>query len=195
LAAGLTALVLAVPNDALVEEAGEALVVPGADQSAGPARQGGVGFEFRRKLATVDNPYCDIRTYVLPDFPEQASSTRTDDDRSVIVVDASMLKFDRPYAHFLLAHECCHHTLGHTRLTTQRSGGLGALPLFATAVEEHGTRRRCMRRTHAEAHQGARGAIERARVRMQEHGDALTGAYYPTGNERAGNIVRKAEEN
>jgi hypothetical protein len=39
------------------------------------------------------------------------------------------------------------------------------------------------------------GAIERARVRMQEHGDAPTGAYYPTGNERAGNIVRKAEEN
>jgi hypothetical protein len=38
----------------------EPLVVPGADQTAGPARRTGVGFEFRRRLSTVDNPYCDI---------------------------------------------------------------------------------------------------------------------------------------
>ncbi|GEM_PF-5240065 len=76
------------PIVALAEE--EALVVPGADQSAGPARRTGVGFEFRRKLAVVDNPYCDIRTYILPHFPQQASSTRTDDDRAVIVIDALM---------------------------------------------------------------------------------------------------------
>lgn len=37
-------------------------------------------------------------------------------------------------------------------------------------------------------------AIERARVRMQEFGDNQTGAYYPTGNERANNIARKALE-
>jgi hypothetical protein len=194
LAAGLTALVLAVPNDALVEEAGEALVVPGADQSAGPARQGGVGFEFRRKLATVDNPYCDIRTYVLPDFPEQASSTRTDDDRSVIVVDASMLKFDRPYAHFLLAHECCHHTpatRGSPRSVPAVSAPFHYLrPLLKNMeLDADACAVRMLKLTKEP------GAIERARVRMQEHGDAPTGAYYPTGNERAGNIVRKAEEN
>jgi hypothetical protein len=128
MAAALTALVMTAPDIALVEEAGGALVVPGADQLAGPARRTGVGFEFRRKLAIVDNPYCDIRTYILPRFPEQASSTQTADDRSVIVIDASTLKFDRPYAYFLLAHECCHHTLGHTRLTTERSGRLGLQP-------------------------------------------------------------------
>ncbi|MHA1133584.1 MAG: hypothetical protein ACTSRM_04795 [Alphaproteobacteria bacterium] len=33
-------------------------------------------------------------------------------------------------------------------------------------------------------------AIERARVRMQEFGDNQTGAYYPTGNERANNIAQ-----
>jgi hypothetical protein len=47
--------------------------VPGANQSIGPARKSGGGIEFRRKLSSVDNPYCDIRTYVLPDLPEQAS--------------------------------------------------------------------------------------------------------------------------
>lgn len=196
LAAALSVLLLVAPGTALAEEAGEALAVPGADQSARPARRTGVGFEFRRKLATLDNPYCDIRTYILPDFPEQASSTQTADDRSVIVIDASILKFDRPYAHFLLAHECCHHTLGHTRLTTQRSRGLGVQPFYYLRpllknmeLDADACAVRMLKLTKEP------GAIERARVRMQEHGDAPTGAYYPTGNERAGNIVREAEEN
>ena len=182
------------PVVALAEEE-EALVVPGADQSAGPARRTGVGFEFRRKLAVVDNPYCDIRTYILPHFPQQASSTRTDDDRAVIVIDASMLKSDRTYAHFLMAHECCHHTLGHTRLTTQRATGTGVQPFYylrpllknmeldADACAVH------MLKLTKEPE-----SIERARVRMQEFGDNQTGAYYPTGNERANNIARKALE-
>ncbi len=108
----------------------DGLVVPDTDQTVAPARKTGGGFEFRRKLSSVDNPYCDIVTYVLPDFPEQASSTRTADDRSVIVIDASALKSDPAYAHFLMAHECCHHTLGHTRLTQQRFGGVGVQPFY-----------------------------------------------------------------
>ena len=105
---------------------------PDADQVIGPARQAGGGFEFRRRLSSIDNPYCAIVTYVLPDFPEQASSTQDADDRSVIVIDASTLKMERAYSRFLMAHECCHHTLGHTRLTSQRFGQLGPQP-FSTS--------------------------------------------------------------
>jgi len=169
------------------------LVVPGADQSVSPARKAGGGFEFRRKLSSVDNPYCDITTYVLPDLPEQASSTETADDRPVIVIDASMLKSDPAYAHFLMAHECCHHTLGHTRLTQQRFGGVGVQPFYylrpllknmeldADACAVH-----MLMLTHEP------DAVERARVRMREFGDRQTGAYYPTGIERADNIAHAA---
>jgi hypothetical protein len=171
----------------------DGLVVPGADQSVSPARKTGGGFEFRRKLSSVDNPYCDIATYVLPDLPEQASSTETADDRPVIVIDASMLKSDPAYAHFLMAHECCHHTLGHTRLTQQRFGGVGVQPFYylrpllknmeldADACAVH-----MLMLTHEP------DAVERARVRMREFGDQQTGAYYPTGIERADNIAHAA---
>jgi hypothetical protein len=173
----------------------EGLVVPGADQSVSPARKAGGGFEFRRKLSSVDNPYCDITTYVLPDLPEQASSTETADDRPVIVIDASMLKSDPAYAHFLMAHECCHHTLGHTRLTQRRLGGVGVQPFYylrpllknmeldADACAVH-----MLILTHEP------DAIARARTRMREFGDQQTGAYYPTGIERADNIARTAAE-
>jgi hypothetical protein len=43
----------------------------------------------------------------------------------VIASLASKLKSDPAYAHFLMAHACCHHTLGHTRLTKQRLGAVG----------------------------------------------------------------------
>jgi len=173
----------------------EGLLVPGADQTVGPARKTGGGFEFRRKLCSVDNPYCDISTYVLPDFPEQASSTRTADDRSVILIDASTLKSDSAYAHFLMAHECCHHTLGHTRLTQQRFGGVGVQPFYYLRpllknmeLDADGCAVRMLTLNREPE------AIERARTRMLEFGDRQTGAYYPTGIERADNIAHAADE-
>jgi hypothetical protein len=174
----------------------EELPVPGAGQTVSPARKTGGGFEFRRKLSSVDNPYCDIATYVLPDFPRQASSTRTANDRSVIVIDASILKSDPAYGHFLMAHECCHHTLGHTRLTTRRFGGVGVQPFYYL--------RPLLRNMELDAEACAvrmlkltkePGAIERGRLRMFEFGDERTGPYYPTGIERADNIARTATEN
>jgi hypothetical protein len=167
----------------------------GAGQSVGPARKTGVGFEFRRKLASIDNPYCAIVTYVLPDFPKQASSANTADDRSVIVIDASTLKSDRAYSHFLLAHECCHHTLGHTRLTSQRSGGVGPQPFYYLQpllknmeLDADACAIRMLKLTKEP------DAIERARTKMLEFGNLQTGAYYPTGVQRAGNIVRSAAQ-
>ena len=101
-----------------------------SDEVASAPRRAGGGFEFRRKLSTVDNPYCAITTYVVGDFPEQATSTTDAAGRPVIVVDASMLANDRAYSHFLMAHECCHHTLGHVRRFYDGMGQLGPQPFY-----------------------------------------------------------------
>jgi hypothetical protein len=158
------------------------------------SRVGG-GFEFRRRLASVENPYCEILTYVLPDFDEQASSTTDTQDRAVIVIDAATLKNDLPYAHFLMAHECCHHTLGHVRLTSERLGQLGPQPFYYIKpllknmeLDADACAVRMLELTKEP------DAVEEARQKMLAFGANPTGAYYPTGIERADNIARTAAE-
>ena len=73
----------AVHNAARAED----MLNSGGDSQFGPQRQDG-GFEFRRHLPTIDNPYCDVTTYILPQFDEQASSTMDARDQPVIVIDA-----------------------------------------------------------------------------------------------------------
>ena len=120
----------AVHNEARAED----LLNSGGDAGLGPQRQGG-GFEFRRHLPTIDNPYCEITTYILPQFDEQASSTMDAGNRPVIVIDASMVKQSLPYAHFLMAHECCHHTLGHVQRYQEEFGHVGPQPFFYIAPQ------------------------------------------------------------
>src|SRR5262245_10252599 len=64
-------------------------------------------------LPQIDNPFCDITTYVLPELPEQAMSTIDADGKPVIVVSAMTMAEAPAYSQFLMAHECSHHTLGH----------------------------------------------------------------------------------
>ncbi|MGA9604776.1 MAG: hypothetical protein WBQ82_11745, partial [Methyloceanibacter sp.] len=78
LAAVLFALVIGGAAGARAED----LFSNGGDALIGPQRHGG-GFEFRRRLSSIDNPYCEIATYVLPEFPEQASSTVDVEDNPV----------------------------------------------------------------------------------------------------------------
>lgn len=163
--------------------------------SPDPTRKGDAGFEFRGRLASIDNPYCPIVTYVLRDFPEQASSTQDANDRPVIVIDASALRTDRAYGHFLMAHECCHHSLGHTRRASQRLGQLGPQPFYylkpllkGMELEADGCAVRMLKRSNAF------DAIDSARRKMLEFGAEQTGAYYPTGIERADNISQIAAE-
>jgi hypothetical protein len=166
-----------------------------SDEVASAPRRAGGGFEFRRKLSTVDNPYCAITTYVVGDFPEQATSTTDAAGRPVIVVDASMLANDRAYSHFLMAHECCHHILGHVRLTSGKLGHLGPQPFYylqpllkGMELDADGCAARMLNFTKEP------DAIEAARAKMLAFGNAPTGAYYPTGVERADNITHAATE-
>jgi hypothetical protein len=181
----------AVHNAARAED----MLNSGGDSQFRPQRQAG-GFEFRRHLPTIDNPYCDVTTYILPQFDEQASSTMDARDQPVIVIDASMLMQSLPYAHFLMAHECCHHTLGHVRLTSESLGQLGPQPfyyirpLLKTMELDADTCAVKMLKQTKEP-----DAIEVAREAMLQFGNMPTGAYYPTGVERAENIAHVAAGN
>lgn len=181
----------AVHNAARAED----MLNSGGDLQFRPQRQAG-GFEFRRHLPTIDNPYCDVTTYILPQFDEQASSTMDARDQPVIVIDASMLMQSLPYAHFLMAHECCHHTLGHVRLTSESLGQLGPQPfyyirpLLKTMELDADTCAVKMLKQTKEP-----DAIEVAREAMLQFGNMPTGAYYPTGVERAENIAHVAAGN
>jgi hypothetical protein len=168
---------------------------PGDGDTASKPRRAGGGFEFRRKLSTVDNPYCAITTYVVGDFPEQATSTTDAAGRPAIVVDASELANERAYSHFLMAHECCHHILGHVRLTSNKLGQLGPQPFYYVQPLLRGMELdadACATRMLTFTKEP--DAIEAARGKMLEFGNAPTGAYYPTGVERADNIAHTATE-
>jgi hypothetical protein len=109
--------------------------------------------------------------------------------RAVIVVSYTTLKERPSYGRFLMAHECCHHTLGHVRRYHEGLGHVGPQPFFYIAP--------ALKQMELEADCCAVGilklrhepdSIEAARQTMIEYGATPTGAYYPTGTERADNI-------
>jgi hypothetical protein len=149
----------------------------------------GAGAEAGRGLPTTDNPYCDVTTYTLGDLPEQAMSTLDSNGRPVIVVSASVLDQSPPYGRFLMAHECCHHTLGHVRDFHEQLGHLGPQPFFYIApklkqmeLDADCCAVKLLRSMHEME------SVEAAKQVMLGFGSAPTGAYYPTGIERADNI-------
>ncbi len=144
-------------------------------------------------LPKTDNPYCDITTYTLREVPEQAMSMLDSNGRPVIVV-SSLTLIDKPsYGRFLMAHECCHHTLGHVRRYHESLGQVGPQPFFyiAPALKLMELDADCCAvRMLKFKHEG--DSIEAARQMMLEYGAMPTGAYYPTGTERADNIANCA---
>ncbi len=146
-------------------------------------------------LPTIDNPYCSITTYLLPDLPEQAMSTIDTSDKPIIVVSALTMNETRAYGRFLMAHECCHHTLGHVNNMHRELGHLGPQPFFyiAPALKRMELEADCcavkmLKQTHEPE------SIEAARQTMANFGTSPTGAYYPTGIERADNIANCAAQ-
>jgi hypothetical protein len=193
----LTPLLVAFGVDAMTATT-DATDLQGSDAEVlnRPSRLIGARSEFQRRLSSIDNPYRAVVTFVIPHLSEQASSTQDANDRSVIVIDAPTLKTDRAFAHFLMAHECCHHTLGHTRIASQSSRHLGLQPFYHIRpllknmeLDADGCAVRILTLTKEF------DAIESARKNMLEFGAAQTGAYYPTDIERADNIVHTAEDN
>jgi hypothetical protein len=151
-------------------------------QPSSPAKAG-------RFLPEVENPYCDVKTYKLRGVAEQASSMTDRRGRPVIVVNAWTLRDKPNYSQFLLAHECCHHTLGHVASAKKEMGHVGPQAFYYVAPE--------LRRLELEAdccavrllrERREQAGIDAGAKAMSEFGEKPTGAYYPTGVERVENI-------
>jgi hypothetical protein len=160
---------------------------------AGFALLGGSAEAARMWLPKTVNPYCDVTTYVLRDLPEQAMSIRDSSGRPAIVVSGFTLDEKPSYSQFLLAHECCHHSLRHMERFTEQLGQVGPQRFFfiAPALKQMELDADCcavkMLRSRNET-----GGIEAAEEAMIVFGTAQTGAHYPTGNERAENMAKCA---
>ena len=87
----------------------------------------------RMWMPKADNPYCDVTTYTLRDVPELAMSMLDSNGTPVIVVNALTLTDQPAYGRFLMAHECCHHTLGHVGRFHEGFGHVGPQPFFYIA--------------------------------------------------------------
>ena len=143
-----------------------------------------------RFLPEVENPYCEIKTYKLRGVAEQASSMTDRRGRPVIIVSSMMLRDKPAYSKFLLAHECCHHTLGHVANSKKGLGHVGPQAFFYIAPK--------LRRMELEAdccavkllrERDALDGIEAGAAAMAQFGDRPTGAHYPTGTERVEKIM------
>lgn len=147
-----------------------------------------------RFLPTIENPFCEITTYKMRDLAEQAMSTLDQRGKPVIAVNTATLKNKPAYGRFLMAHECCHHSLGHVRRYREGLGGDGPRPFFyiAPALKQMELDADCCAVKMLKARQEKDG-IDAAHMTMMEFGSEHTGAYYPTGNERADNIVKCTE--
>jgi len=151
--------------------------------------------EAGRWLPTVDNPDCHITTYALRDVPEEGSSMTDSHGTPMIVVNANTLHDDPAYGDFLMAHECCHHSLGHVTKFKQGLGQLGPQPFFYIAPQLKQMELDadcCAVKLLKERHETA--SVEAAENAMALFGKNPTGAYYPTGEERAENIAKCAAE-
>jgi hypothetical protein len=145
------------------------------------------------RIPRVENPYCDVATHIFVNLPEQATSLLDRTGTPMIVVNATLASTNALYAKFLMAHECCHHTLGHVRRYYEGLGHLGPQPFYYIRPQ--------LRQMELDADSCAveilKGAdeaeaIETARLIMLGFRNEATGAYYPTGIERAENIARVA---
>ena len=149
----------------------------------------------KMRLPQTDNPYCDVATYLLREVPEQAMSMLDSNGRPVIVVSGQTLLQTPSYGRFLLAHECCHHTLGHVGRYHESLGHVGPQPFFyiAPALKQMELDADCCAvRMLKFMHET--DSIESAEEEMVNFGASPTGAYYPTGTERADNIAKCAAE-
>jgi hypothetical protein len=113
----------------------------------------------------------------------------------LIVVNATTLSQNPAYGHFLMAHECCHHTLGHVRRFYEGIGQLGPQPFYyirPALKQMELDADTCAVKMLKAKHEP--DAIEAARETMLSFGITPTGAYYPTGIERVENIDKAAAQ-
>jgi len=160
--------------------------------TAGLALYCGSAGAGRMWMPKTENPYCDVATYTLREVSEQAMSMHDSKGRPVIVVSGYTLADKPSYGRFLLAHECCHHSLGHVGRFSKAKGlgQVGPQPFFylAPALKKMELDADCCAIKILRSKNDT-DSIGSAEEEMKSFGSAPTGAHYPTGTERAENIA------
>ena len=116
--------------------------------------------------------------------------------KPAIVVSGFTLADKPDYGRFLLAHECCHHSLGHMDRFKDQLGHVGPQRFFFIAPELKQMELDadcCAVKMLRSKHDTS--SVEAAEEAMTRFGNDQTGAHYPTGNERAENMAKCAAEN
>ena len=145
----------------------------------------------RMWLPKAENPYCDVATYRLRELPEQAMSMLDSNGKPTIVISGLTLVEKPAYGKFLLAHECCHHSLGHIGRYRAGLGHVGPQPFFyiAPRLAEMELEADCCAVKLLKQKHELDGIISAEEV-MAKFGSQPTGAHYPTGIERVNNIAK-----
>lgn len=161
---------------------------------AGLALSWGSADARRMSMPETKNPYCDIKTYTFRNLPQQAMSLRDSKGRPIILVNTYTLADKPSYSRFLMAHECCHHSLGHVGRFSRGAGPVGPQPFYyiAPALKGMELEADCCAIKILRSKNDADG-IESAEGAMKRFGSVPTGAHYPTGTERAENIAACAQ--
>jgi hypothetical protein len=142
------------------------------------------------RMPTIDNPYCDVPTYARPDVPEQARAMKGADGKAVIHINPSLMR-QKAYAGYLLAHECCHHLNNHIDAMREKMARRGEVSFksLAGVVKEMELEADCCAAKML-MKRGETASIEAAKAAMTKFGGMPTGAYYPSGIERAFTIAK-----
>jgi hypothetical protein len=167
------------------------LPVVAALAAAGLALVCGSSEAGRMWLPKTENPFCDVATYKLRELPEQAMSMLDSNGKPVIVISGLTLAEKPSYGRFLLAHECCHHSLGHIGRYREGLGHVGPQPFFyiAPQLAQMELDADCCAVKLLKQKQ-ERDSIASAEEAMAVFGAQPTGAHYPTGTARVDNMVR-----
>lgn len=133
--------------------------------------------------AQLRNPFCNIPTIVLSGIRSHALATLNLNGRPVIYIAPEKVTGNKEYLAFLMAHECCHHRLGHLRqLSLRRNRAVIALTFENERMELEADC--CAATVLAKSRNDM--AIKEAARRMGAFGPMPTGAIgYPAGVIRA----------
>lgn len=145
------------------------------------------------RMPLIDNPYCAVPTFVRPDVPEQARAMRNRDGTPVIHLNAN-IAIDKAYANYLMAHECCHHSAGHIDKMREQMSKRGetSFKAIASMVKEYELEADCCAAKLLKK-RGETESLDAAKRAMTKFGGMPTGAYYPSGMERAFTISECAK--
>lgn len=161
-----------------------ALVAFAGFQSAALA-QADTGEPPMIRMPQFDNPYCAVPTFVRPDVPEQARAMRDENGKPVIHLNSNIAR-DTAYTNYLMAHECCHHSAGHIDKMREKMSRRGetSFKAIAAMVREYELEADCCAAKLLKK-RGEIESLDAAKRAMTKFGGMPTGAYYPSGMERA----------